>query len=857
MQSKRIISICKNSKTNDEVKLAELERLLNPLVPQEKYALVNARDEEGTTPLIHLSAYGSTKAIKFLLEQKADLYARDNEQEWDALETALEFDFQITAQYLAILMMQDKGIFIYESDNFQVKQYKLLRAFLFYSQFRDNLNYIILKECLLAFNLNDPENDLVSLTSQEKLTAYSHPLKISVIEDEVKDDAKDEDKKSSLQIDADDSSDEEESTLLGQDYPAYFSERALQNASKIPEYIQEIDEDQNNYSYFAHLLSINRFYSGEDGKEINAEYYKRKEQLSLSEVFSTDEEMENWIRKSIKKLLGITLSETKPNELRNELIESFLKKDLMFLKTPQLKRILLKQLNTDQVLDDMAVFVLTVKGAIESHIREYDISNNQLEEPIAFVQDNFKESIFDYTEPFLRENKFLKEDNKFCSVNDRPEPPNNLSEIDKIIVAYIEKYTNARTSWKSFKKGNFFQYVYNKLIDLEIRSKQCLLSIEKTRTDRKVSFRIDIDFDEGVIENMMRRLPFSVLFVSEDFQKKYIPPTIKAFKKKLVKQVRKHFTSGEYIVFLKKNFRGIKIERGIVPSQYLFKSNNFVEFYANIRLAMRIQKRRIRQAMTDQESVNIVEISFQSAWQFGDMPTPALETQSLSINAARTDWVINLGSYPEISKALNLFIVNNKIDGKEIAKWILVGLIFNHKELVEEFDRLEIPKKTQKKLEIFIPNLAYLLLGCEVQRNPAAYLINLIVIDLIRKEELTWQDALAKKEYQDFCAGGEMPMSMGAYSVEGRKTKVESSPVKCARLLQRHYGFFAIKQWKYHGEEASESNREKSHIEELVRRENAIVKKWMQSNQNENKPLKEQITILEKFGSDFTFRRLR
>lgn len=175
-----------------------------------------------------------------------------------------------------------------------------------------------------------------------------------------------------------------------------------------------------------------------------------------------------------------------------------------------------------------------------------------------------------------------------------------------------------------------------------------------------------------------------------------------------------------------------------------------------------------------------------------DTTHAALEEQSISSNGSRSDLVSNLSSYPEINNLLQKYLNYHK----QIASWLNEFLFLDNDLLDAAIAMANIPKQDIPPLKTLIINLTYLLLGCEVQRNPAALVTNRMALQLIQAGELTWQNALAKPEFKDFCAGGEMPMSMGKYKTTKQRgdgaVNVGSDPVKGTRVLQKYYGLFAI-----------------------------------------------------------------
>ena len=186
-------------------------------------------------------------------------------------------------------------------------------------------------------------------------------------------------------------------------------------------------------------------------------------------------------------------------------------------------------------------------------------------------------------------------------------------------------------------------------------------------------------------------------------------------------------------------------DRRTLPLQKEFKSQNAIEYLANIRLSNRSQRRSIRnlhQGSLTKKTLylpldNKTILTNQRLWQFNNGGS-ALENQSITSNLGRSDTVTNGGSYQFIFKQLeeikkNEVNVNGDVTDQIIAQWIRKNI--KGEDLQVKTLLPKIPKSEEAHLLNIIANVTFLLFGCEAARSPASLVVNQMILDLIIAEK--------------------------------------------------------------------------------------------------------------------------
>lgn len=828
MLEKEILELCSKD-IKDQEKLVKLKDLVK------RGANVNAKDKEGGTPLNTVSGHGNLECVKFLLQSGADLEEHDNEQSWDALNVALECCKNETAKYLAIEILNKHGIAIQHNEPEEVIKYKLLTLYLYGEQhetFSDKQK--IIDHCLSPFFNRLLAKDLLAQMLGQKSSATTYCSSAQVFgSKETKIDPK------ALEADADDSSDDDEDFDWEQDSSLKKSCEEFKITPTTPKYM--IETDPESYSYLVHIMSLEKLHS----KEVNQHYraLKRKT-LPPTKCLASNDTLVAWVKSSIIDLLKNIFSVPETQALAAKQIWNAFNQYDQWLTQASLElvtkhnRVLFKQMNSHLLLKEVVCFVLTVQHVMKAHINSCE-EKLQIQDPSCFPIDDFERVVNDIIENWLHSNHLVKLNKRFLSTKDRVgHQVDAKDDIDRQIYEEF-KNTDGVSTLNTFCTRTRAQTIFNLICQKEINKGDSSLIVLTAR---------GYAFKTTTTKTQLEQSDFKKLFYPPNFEaltKKYLPYNAQRLKDELSERTALQVTPFKFVETLKKQRKlmGVSLERGLPPQQYTFESKSNDGYYANLRLAMRFQKRRIRHGADNgtQEEV------FQAAWRLGKFPYAALEEQSIGSNGSRSDLVSNLSSYPEINNLLQKYPNYHK----QIASWINEFLFLDNDRLDTAIAKENVVKQDIFPLKKLIINLTYLLLGCEVQRNPAALVTNRMALQLIQAGELTWQNALAKPESKEFCAGGEMPMSMGKYKATKQRgngeVEVGSDPVKCARVLQKHYGLFAVKPWRYEGELANENSttRDHDHIVELIRRENAVVKKWLILKKLNNESLEKQIAAIK------------
>jgi len=278
----------------------------------------------------------------------------------------------------------------------------------------------------------------------------------------------------------------------------------------------------------------------------------------------------------------------------------------------------------------------------------------------------------------------------------------------------------------------------------------------------------------------------------------------------------REFINNIYI-FMSYSLEKVSIPRPTLNDSCDLISTSFIEILANIRLTNRSQARKIRNFATE-EGNKIHGETFIRNWGFGKKPEKfAIETQEITVNQARNDVIKNSGSYAYVLRDIIKLQVDLQLKDHEVAN-LLRQLLQGRS--VESLKRLDsTPLRSQEVHRKILINTTALLFITETARNPASAIANLMILDLIENNKISWEKAfdcytrtIMKKikgvsVEVDVKDGGMCPMSM-------------DEAVSSARFLHRAYGV----KYKYQGEEGHDAER----IMTLVEREATVVKRWLE-----------------------------
>lgn len=643
-----------------------------------------------------------------------------------------------------------------------------------------------------------------------------------------------------FEIHADDSSDDEEIADIAEKYDIKSQhEKFLQNQNQ-----EYKNNDPQGYSFLAYALGVKQFYSD----RINKVYYKKKAELGKTVVNVGNATLKEWLASTLESTVHNVFELPKQKEITSQIANDFIN------PYPDV----IKNLSEDWIKNNLSVFLkqhharimtpeiencLTVfQEAINEFINDLELEKDVLATSEFFIFDDFYLTTRSYMEIFLQSNGLIRPGGNFALKNNWPRVVAKDS-IEEIMVEGANDYNghqNINSITTSFAKS-----VWIALLEDELACGKRSI-IEKFGKKYRLKM--------NVTEQLIKASHINSLF-SKKNMRIYLPYNIEKLKNELLDKFNKDFKS-EFIEELKKKQKQfkIKLNRAITPQQYTFVSNDADDLQANLRLSMRLARRRIRQARDDEGRVIISGETIHTAWQFGEQKFVALETQEISTKGARNDQVNNLETYARINTTLlelKKNINNNlkdipKINDPLIARWIRE--IANQGKLTSkrtvagqnETSFENIPEEFKKIFLKFIVNFSYLLLGCEVQRNPASLVIHQMALDLIDEKQLTWTQAISDSENEKNFGGGAIPMTMGGYKKIDDE-KATAHPVSCARALHTYYGNFAVKSWRYDGEDSTK----KPNNMELVKRESQLVISWLTFYKLHDKPLEEKITAIE------------
>lgn len=244
------------------------------------------------------------------------------------------------------------------------------------------------------------------------------------------------------------------------------------------------------------------------------------------------------------------------------------------------------------------------------------------------------------------------------------------------------------------------------------------------------------------------------------------------------------------------------LERPVLSKLFEFSSRNPFEFYANLRLSNRSQKRQILNLQHADRQDTVARL-----WSMSDThKTSVLEMQTiLKKSLGRKDIVEDLGNYTKIYdniKHLQTQFPQEQLTDKKLAQGIR-DIFNNHPPMLSDDPHID------GELNIKLHGLTYLLFGCEVARNPAMLIVNQMLVDLIINEcHWNFKKAFVVEEKPLNC----MPMA-------------PEGAVAIARSLEADYRSYMPYTYFYRGViEDTKSNLNKN---DLVSLESKIISDWL------------------------------
>ena len=661
---------------------------------------------------------------------------------------------------------------------------------------------------------------------------------------------------SSIELDADDSSDEEEMESLREAYK--LEEQYVKAKDKLPKYITDVDS--NLYSYTSLALGVELLYS----KEVNETYYKKKRELLSGSKIKFD--VKTIIRKVLYKIINDLFDIKKSGygfrEFRNELLNKYKEENAEFINEVVESfakdiRYVVKQAIKLGIVSQLSGHISQLKENIKNYINSLEEKEiNSFPTPLPFtlqgitydkdIQNILKDKIFSEKIEWLRQGEIITAEDRTVSNNAR-ESYLLKTNIQKLRVTASDEDNELLDKISTITRGGvpITKKLEQYIVDLIKPKLKQLLDNELNNKDPIIK-QLDVNVNEyQIIRNDFTNSCLEVLFKGgASFFEDYLPYKLEGLKNELLEKVDNNFNN-IFVRRIQYYFKEAKIKRKVLDKSFLFISNNPTEFFANLRLSNRSQTRHIKNISGSENNISKSNTVYRS-WKFGANQEIALERQNITYNIkkskySRSDIVDNLGNYAEvntlINKALRVIKERNiETDQKLIARAVLSVLECKDTKKLD-INQNGISYKLKREERAVIINLTYLMFGCEVVRNPSSLITGLMLLDLISHGELTWKDIFNSESKVNKFGGGIMPMSMGKYEYtmnQGITKGGSGEPVPCARKLQAIHKSYLFIPYSYQGQEKSDVKEGKEKIKELISREAEVVYKWINMvNRNE------------------------
>ncbi len=203
--------------------------------------------------------------------------------------------------------------------------------------------------------------------------------------------------------------------------------------------------------------------------------------------------------------------------------------------------------------------------------------------------------------------------------------------------------------------------------------------------------------------------------------------------------------------------------RPVLSEDHIFEQKNAQDHLSNIRLSNRSQKRKIKnyygnpfnKPLVEKDSGSLYISRITRCWKFlDDNDLLAFDEQGIQTSLGREHKVILLGTYDDvIAKISETF---KKRDDDEVALGIR-HIIKGNNEKLTHFNEQE---------KLVLAALSYLFLGCECTRNPAVFITNQMILDLLINSQISWGEA---RELMTMAPEGSVGLARGL----GKKYKTK------------------------------------------------------------------------------------
>ncbi len=627
-----------------------------------------------------------------------------------------------------------------------------------------------------------------------------------------------DDRKKSLLLNYDDSSDEEdidEQNGLSEALPLFRTK--ITNDTVL---VSQIDDLAASFSIYYYGLLVYH------APVVNLSYQKSKSELLANNVVPSDDIFKDWIANAIrvaieteldildhprasKKIIKLCLNSV-ASEIGNFIDICMANLRIVMRASFYGKRLPLEVEESFNTLS-LAIFkFISVNNNFSSlnasdfkpphyvtpenlfqipGIREYleTVYKKKLGE-IANVHRWVTENAFKEVESLLSPQKKIS---SAGSIKGRCDEILDVFTLSSVQVSYIMKIKELNYAVDPHAFTNNFKKIFlekklRKLIDKEKVKANSILQEDKIIQDADLS---DSEFSE-FSEHM------------EDF----IPCNGRKFREILTYQHKISGILGKFLSILMKTSQDLEkdISRQTLPTVCIHNIHDCVEYIVSLRLT----NRSIIRTYRNQGQVSILgdnkEEHHDFGWKFPASDTYiAIERNRITNNARSALIPIQTTSnaYDDVVAKIKIVKKNPAITDQAIGMW--VRRVLQNKTLTFNF---ALPIRHREDLIMFIIQLAHLLGGTECMRYPGAIIANQMALDLIIAGQLEWSEALDSTKKENTY----LPMTM-----------IKATNV--CRALMTTYGQFTNHQYHYPGDPVPIVSQP---FKAFIRAEKKLSDKW-------------------------------
>lgn len=571
------------------------------------------------------------------------------------------------------------------------------------------------------------------------------------------------------------------------------------------------DEDGLKWSRFNFLLGVRCLYAANTSQT----YYRQKTELGVATW--PEAKLKAWIKAAVMAIIDAMLYHSAYPRESKKLVDNFVanhankiaEAEKALAENP---RTLAKQLRNDRKLiaaiqENLEPLRQKLKEFVTG-IQEVDVTAPG-SQPLSFddIRDveEFHRVIMQQASQFLLSEGLMRADGRVALAKYRSrhlvrlETRTDLKLWQKKCVFLAKPFANANINLRDKLSNHSSEIITAWLRD-------AFVSIQPrgvAATANPEVFLIPVGFD-------FSQEPFADLFAEKPLIFTRLFAKAGIFQTSSNQKLGRNFASLSAEIFHSSyQQQGLKLQRPAFKSE--FKLEGVVSWLASLRLAIRLKRRAQRSALEIGDGERVHEKHTAVTWHLlCDDPNrdyAVVEQQTLTSLASQADLLPDLGSYKAISEdlakhlaAFNRAHSNFKLVDKNLAIFI-IRLLQTNKFAVftrgpRRLDLASCDDFSAIALKKFIVALTCLLFVIEVQRHPAALVMHILMLDLIKDGKMTFAEAFE----------GEMPMAMeGAVAV--------------ARHIQVEHRDASFHPYSYPGAPKSSA--------EFAAKESALVGKWL------------------------------